>query len=144
VLPDRIVAKIDAAGPCWLWTASTFQGYGQAYLGGRKWKAHRLVWELLVGSVPDGLELDHLCRVRRCVNPDHLELVTHAENVRRGLRRPAMCPKGHLYDKANTRYRLTGPKAGTRLCRECQRAISERYRRRMRSTDRRQRRIAGL
>jgi hypothetical protein len=146
VLPERIADKIDASGPCWLWTASLTQGYGQAYLGG-KHKAHRLVWELLVGPVPDGLELDHLCLVKHCVNPDHLEPVTHAENVRRGLARkgwPPYCPKGHPYDRANTMLRLSGPKVGTRLCRECQRASSERYRRRMRSTDRRQRRIAGL
>ena len=78
--------KVDASGDCWLWTGYiTPLGYGTLTVRrlGRGFKAHRLVYELLVGPIPVGLELDHLCRNTRCVNPDHLEPVTHAENMRR-------------------------------------------------------------
>ena len=94
-------------------------------------KAHRVSWELLVGPIPEGLELDHLCRNHGCVNPDHLEPVTHAVNVRRGRggtswAQKKHCPQGHPYDDANTYlYR------GRRSCRECSRQKCLRqYRRR--------------
>lgn len=71
--------------PCWVWTGN-FQthGYGTITVDGKGRVAHRFRWEKVNGPVPDGLELDHLCRNRACVNLDHLEPVTHAENVRRG------------------------------------------------------------
>lgn len=73
----------DESG-CWLWTAATTPtGYGQFRFHDGSRAAHRLAYEQMVGPIPDGLELDHLCRVRNCVNPDHLEPVTHAENLRR-------------------------------------------------------------
>jgi len=98
-LETRLFAKIDAAGPCWLWTGGTAGGtpgdrYG--YIGpgrrgsGPMLRVHRVVWELLVGPIPEGLELDHLCRVRICCNPDHLEPVTHRENLRRGAHGPGI------------------------------------------------------
>ncbi len=88
---ERFWAKVDRSGPggCWLWTASTREGYGYFGLGRRDEgmvDAHRFAYELLVGPIPAGLEIDHLCRVRRCVNPPHLEAVTSAENKRRALR----------------------------------------------------------
>jgi HNH endonuclease len=76
-----------AAGPngCHIWTAATNpKGYGIFKVDGRSVLAHRFAKRHRGGTVPAGLELDHLCRVRRCVNPAHLEMVTHAENVRRG------------------------------------------------------------
>jgi hypothetical protein len=74
--------------PCWIWQLSLHArtGYGAKKTNGVSTLAHRAVYEHHVGPIPDGLELDHLCRVRACVNPAHLEPVTHKENVRRGLR----------------------------------------------------------
>ena len=70
---------------CWLWTASLKDnGYGQVMVDGHNRYPHRVAWELLVGPIPAGTELDHLCRVRHCVNPRHLQPVTHTVNVRRG------------------------------------------------------------
>lgn len=81
---ERWWEKVAITEGCWLWTASLDgNGYGRFHDGERDTKAHRSGYEMLVGPVPDGLELDHLCRVRACVRPDHLEPVTHAENVRR-------------------------------------------------------------
>lgn len=72
--------------PCWIWQRGTSGEYGMAYdsIQKRERGAHVLEWEKVNGPVPDGMELDHLCRVRPCVNPDHLEPVTRATNVRRG------------------------------------------------------------
>src|SRR5216683_4332976 len=116
---------------CWLWTASVIStGYGQIFTeAGKMMLAHRLSYELHVGPIPEGLELDHLCRIPRCVNPAHLEPVTHCENVRRGESastrnvRKRHCPKGHPYKGANLMMR----KEGTRRCRECARLSSRAY-----------------
>lgn len=106
--------RVDAAG-CWIWTghiAPTGYGrYGLLY-------AHRLSVELARGPIPDGMHVDHLCRVRACVNPDHLEVVTQQENnIRAGLiQRKELCINGHdLTDPAN-HYRR---KNGGRLCKPC-------------------------
>ena len=81
---DRLADKfdIDESG-CWLWTASIRDGYGQIRDSGSVRGAHRVMFEQLVGEVDEGMDLDHLCRVRRCVNPDHLEPVTRLENILR-------------------------------------------------------------
>jgi hypothetical protein len=79
-------SRVDKDGPngCWLWTGVHIgAGYGQASLNGVRQVAHRVAYELTVGPVPEGLQLDHLCRNRGCVNPDHLEPVTASENKRR-------------------------------------------------------------
>lgn len=83
---DRVLARVEV-GVCWQWLGSVDRrGYGQVAMGvGLSPKrVHIVVWEQLVGPVPAGLELDHLCRNTGCCNPDHLEPVTHLENVRRG------------------------------------------------------------
>lgn len=108
---------------CWLWARNVIGNkcdYGKIFFDGRYHLAHRVVYEALVCPIPEGLDLDHLCRVPRCINPDHLEPVTRAENVRRGLAgslqiRVTHCPKNHEYDTANT-YMY---KDGRRRCREC-------------------------
>ena len=129
---DRFWGKVDKAGPtsqhapslgrCWLWLGSVnADGYGNfgSERRGPIVKAHKFSYELHHGPVPDGLELDHLCHVRRCVNPEHLEPVTHAENVRRALPRTPRthCNEGHAFTPENT-----GWHHGRRFCRECNRA----------------------
>lgn len=85
----RFWPKVDRSnGPdaCWIWRASfNPRGYAQFWDKGRVLRAHRYAYELLVGPIPDGLQLDHLCRDKRCCNPAHLEPVTAKENVRRGV-----------------------------------------------------------
>lgn len=119
-LPDRFWSKVipEPNSGCWLWLGAGSGGYGHTWaVGGRKWLAHRLAFEVLVGPVPKGLDLDHLCRNRGCCNPAHLEPVTHRENARRGLHGALItrCPSGHAYDDENT---YVGPN-GARKCRRC-------------------------
>jgi hypothetical protein len=73
----------DAITGCWLWPSTS---YGRVRHGGKVLPVHRLVYELMIGPIPDGLEIDHLCSTPQCCNPMHLEPVTHAENIRRGTR----------------------------------------------------------
>lgn len=126
---DPLTRYTEGAGGCWLWTGPLdAQSYGRhgAPL------AHRVVYELLVGPIPKGLTLDHLCRVRSCVNPDHLEPVTHAENVRRGKagevngdrqRNLTHCKRGHEYTPESTGR----DHRGHRFCRECVRQLRKTY-----------------
>lgn len=125
---ERFWARVDKDGPggCWLWTGHrTSGGYGGVALSGRSLRAHRVAYELLVGPIPEGLQLDHLCRVRLCVNPDHLEPVTQTENVRRGFGvgginyRKTHCPQGHPLSGENLIYRTAGTGHLGRTCRIC-------------------------
>lgn len=126
---ERFWSKVDKNGPlwngvpCWLWTAATNgDGYGKFGGGGtarEQMGAHRWSYEALIGPILPGLELDHLCHNRLCVNPSHLEPVTTQENIRRGQggQHQAIkthCPKGHPYDLLNTDFRN-----GRRSCRAC-------------------------
>ena len=107
---------------CWEWQGAKGQGYGNFYLHGKFPRAHRYAYELLVGPIPDGLTLDHLCRNRACVNPDHLEPVTQKVNTLRGEglaaqnARKTHCPEGHPLNGDNL-YQQPGN--GYRRCREC-------------------------
>ena len=130
---DRFWEKVEPTGFCWLWTATTCQaGYGRFWLDGRLEGAHRVAYELMVGPIPDGLHIDHLCRIPACVNPDHLEPVEPAENTRRGYvglipgkirgdqqRAKTHCPHGHPFAGDNL---YVSPR-GHRTCKTCRRAI---------------------
>lgn len=132
-LPERLLDKIvfDPISGCWLWIgARTKRGYGT--LGIRL--AHRVVYESVRGPIPRDLEIDHLCRVHACVNPNHLEPVTHLVNIRRGeggARRAALqsCPYGHPYDEKNTRYYPQKSGKLRRYCRACNRKRTRGWRR---------------
>jgi hypothetical protein len=104
-------------GPCWVWQGSTNNaGYGVISIGGRPKYIHRAIWEDLRAPIPPGLVIDHLCGVKRCWRPQHLEPVTQRENTIRALRDPKThCGYGHEFTSANT-Y-LT--RAGHRQCRAC-------------------------
>lgn len=127
-LLERIMAKVDKQPDgCWIWTAATSHGYGIVSAEGRPRLAHRVLYELLRGEVSPDLDLDHLCMRPPCVNPDHLEPVTHAENMRRGPTnvagrnfRKTHCPQGHPYSGDNILWKRNGD----RSCRECNRQKS--------------------
>lgn len=125
---DRFWSKVEVAGPddCWLWQASTgSNGYAQAAYDGTMRPAHRVAWEMFQGPIPEGLHIDHLCRVRSCVNPAHLEPVTPGENVRRGFHpTKTHCKRGHLLEGDNLYLRPTGQ----RLCRACDAYRARKYR----------------
>lgn len=126
-LPQRIEKRIDRTATCWLWTGwSNAEGYGYTRFEGRDQPAHRVVYLHLVGPIPDGLELDHLCVTPLCVNPAHLEPVTHQENQRRIAGRQVACRRlGHDWtDPSNVRTRPNG----RRYCAECDR-IAQRAKR---------------
>lgn len=132
---DRFWAKVDKRGPdeCWRWIGSHGeQGYGQLRVGegvGRLVKAHRLSYALNVGRIPEGREIDHLCRVTSCVNPGHLEPVTHQENIRRAWAAHPACHRGHAWTPANT-YEGIRKSTGRprRRCRQCELAKQQRRR----------------
>ena len=131
IISDRFLAKVVVSpNGCHLWQAYINRGgYGQFRVGTRTVLAHRFAYELSVGLIPEGLQIDHLCRVRDCVNPAHLEPVTNRENALRGIGPTALnavktsCSAGHLYDEANT-YTTTG---GWRQCRTCNAARERAY-----------------
>ncbi len=124
---ERFWSKVDKTATCWLWTGNLSFGYGTFPIRSngkpRHLRAHRVSFLLGGLEIPDGLVLDHLCRVLNCVNPEHLRAVTNRVNVLAGIGPSALnaakthCPQGHAYDVGNTRI---GSK-GDRKCRACDR-----------------------
>jgi len=124
-------SKIIKTGNCWEWTGYIkSNGYGQLTQNGKTVLSHRVIYELYKGEIPHGLDLDHLCRNRKCVNPNHLEPVTRKENLMRGVGltsqnlKKTHCPKGHEYNGVNL-YRDT---KNFRRCRECNRITQYNWR----------------
>lgn len=121
---QRFMSKVIQSRNCWEWTgAKNWVGYGQFRFNKKFGLAHRFSYELFKEEIPDNLEIDHLCRNRLCVNPDHLEAVTHKINMNRGnggkacwkfQKSKTHCPHGHEYTKENTRIYKN-----KRFCRKC-------------------------
>lgn len=120
VVPEKFWARVDTSGNCWEWLGTkTSAGYGNCYIpeGQTTGVAHRVAYALLIGVPADDMQLDHLCRNRACVNPDHLEPVTAQENVLRSASPPSQfakrdrCAEGHPF--VIRKYN------GKRFCREC-------------------------
>jgi hypothetical protein len=112
---NAVNAWADMSSGCWLWLGSVSEaGYGRY---GSK-LAHRLVYQQYVGTIADGYEIDHLCRNRGCVNPSHLEQVTHKENMDRA--NLTSCRSGHVRTANNTKVYLNKDGYIRRHCKECQ------------------------
>jgi hypothetical protein len=134
---ERFWQYVNKTDDCWLWTGATSHGYGNFYLPreGRtttQIQAHVFAYQTLRGPVPEGLVIDHLCRTKRCVRPDHLDPVTQQLNVIRGdvarVLRENTCRHGHEYTPENTHINRKGAK----VCRICMRASQARYRAKVR------------
>lgn len=119
---ERVQEPFDVQNDCWMWTGSkTGNGYGQVWLNTKeKEAAHRVAYKMFVGPIPEGFHVDHLCRNRLCVRPDHLEPLSAHLNIGQWHRARTHCRKGHPYDRENTRYRLREDRI-YRQCRICDR-----------------------
>lgn len=135
---DRFWENVDRTDGCWLWTGRLHNnGYARFSVNDRAVYVHRFAYEMSNGEIPNGMHIDHLCRVRHCVNPSHLEAVTQAENNRRAhkyavRRYKDRCANGHRMAGEN----LVIGRKGERSCRECGRRSAREYQRRRRSAAR--------
>ena len=126
-----IADRIDASGDCWEWIGGTVStGYGRVSVKGKHQLVHRVVWEALVGPIPDGLQIDHLCRNRICCNPDHLEPVSSLVNSQRGESwahhyKKTHCVNRHAFTVENTYH--PPHRTNSRECRACRAERSRRY-----------------
>lgn len=124
---ERFWIKVNKTDDCWIWLAGVDEkGYGQFRFNGKTSKAHRVSYILTFGNIQDDLVIDHLCRNRKCVNPNHMDLVTQAENVRRGLAgknnlqsMKTHCLRGHEFSGIR--------KDGARICHKCSVIRQTRY-----------------
>ena len=123
---EDLASRTELDGECWRWTGAHIPtGYGHVKHEGKTRGVHRVMYELTHGSIPDGMDIDHSCFVRDCINPNHLEAVTHHENIARStragrtifaLKDPDFCLRGHARSPENTKL-VKGAKQGCRICR---------------------------
>ena len=125
----RFWSRVDFSGDCWNWIGYKLRpnGYGRVSVNGTRILVHRLAYQRTGKAIPRGLQIDHLCRNKACVNPGHMEPVSNKENHRRAVPFHPMtlrthCPNGHEYSAENTRMYL-----GRRHCRECGRVASRKW-----------------
>lgn len=123
-IEDRLRKYVKKTKSCWEWTGCKSSGYGVTYKDGRQVYAHRLMYEMYVSKIPQGLVCDHICRNRSCVNPKHIEIVSIKENVLRGFGLAAenakkkVCKYGHKFTKGNTTINVYKGKI-RRQCKTC-------------------------
>ena len=129
--PDKFWSKVHKTSTCWIWTGAVqSRGYGCWSINGRRVLAHRMSYTWMVGPIPEGLQLDHLCRNTLCVNPAHLEPVTQKVNMERTPRAvSAYCHNGHLLAGEN----LGSTGRGHRRCRQCARDVAAAWREKRRA-----------
>lgn len=128
---ERFVSRhiVNEAG-CWVWQGGLVKGgYAQLSINGSRQYAHRVAYEMYKGKIPDHLEIDHKCRVRNCVNPEHLEAVSHQENMKRSTagkpnRVKTHCPAGHPYSGQNLYIQ---PSNNSRICRICMKKSGRKF-----------------
>lgn len=127
-------SRVDKTNDCWNWKGTLLNGvgtYGRFHHKGQYIYAHRLSYELSKGEIPEGLSIDHLCRNRQCVNPNHLETVTHKENMLRGYgvggkgARQTHCKNGHPLSGDN--LLILNKDKGWRRCRTCLKVYNKKY-----------------
>lgn len=133
----RFFSKIDATKDCWNWTGiKNTRGYAEFKLNNKYVKAYRYSYELLIGDIPQGLTIDHLCRNRACVNPKHLDPVSLRENILRGNNptainfRKKVCLRGHVLKGKNIKIKIAENGSKYRLCQPCSRILKKNYRER--------------
>lgn len=134
-LEERFWSKVRKGPGCWEWTASKRNGYGQFCFEGKSSKAHRVAWRMANGPIPAGKIICHKCDNRVCVNPAHLFLGTHSDNIRDAVNKGRQwqtkkthCKRGHAYTAQNT-YLIPGKRYSGRYCKACHLIVAREWKR---------------
>lgn len=127
---ERFLSKVEKTNSCWLWKRCILKsGYGQCWDGKKRVRAHRLSYRLFVGEIPDEVVIDHVCRIRKCVNPDHLRLLSNKENILIGTGASAVnskkshCIRGHKFTTDNTNLKKRPSGRVERNCKQCRKLL---------------------